>query len=155
MKTNYQRVGWVILLLGVGLSPAVAQPPNFGSLTLSSSQPSGRLSGTIAGATSLPAIVSNTDMHQRKCLGFGDPNPDHTLILKEDMSRLTLQVNSGGADTTLVVQGSDGTVRCGDDTGTNKDASITDTNWKTGIYKVWVGAATPGMRRDYTLTIRP
>lgn len=154
MTNKYQLISGSILLLGVGLTPVLAQPPNFGSLTISANHSSGRLSGTIAGATSLPAIVSNTDLHQNKCLGFGDPNPDHTLILQQDMPRLTLQVNSGGADTTLVVQGADGSVRCGDDTDSSKDAKITDTNWKLGTYKVWVGAKALGMRRDYTLTIR-
>ncbi|MBL1175733.1 hypothetical protein [Pantanalinema sp. GBBB05] len=154
MTSKYQPIGLSILLLGLSSVSGLAQPPNFGSLTISTNHTSGRLSGTIAGATSLPAIVSNTDLHQNKCLGFGDPNPDHTLILKQDMPLLTLQVNSGGADTTLVVQGSDGSVRCGDDTDTNKDARITDTNWKLGTYKVWVGAKVPGVRRDYTLTIR-
>lgn len=154
MTSQYQPIALAILLLGIGLTPAAAQPANFGSITISASNPSGRLSGTLAGATSLPAIVSNTDLHQNKCLGFGDPNPDHILILKQDMPRLTLRVNSGGADTTLVVQGADGSVRCGDNTGTNKDASISDTNWKLGIYKVWVGSVAPGVRQDYTLSIR-
>jgi hypothetical protein len=153
MAAKYQPVGLSILWLGLALAPVLAQPPNFGSLTISANNPAGRLSGTIAGSTSLPAIVSNTDLHQNKCLGFGDPNPDHILILKQDMPQLTLQVNSNGADTTLVVQGSDGSVRCGDDTKSSQDARITDTNWKLGTYKVWVGSATPGVRQNYTLTI--
>jgi hypothetical protein len=98
--------------------------------------------------------VSNRDRHNNQCLGFGDPTPDHILVLQQAFPKLTLRVNSGGSDTTLVVQGPDGVVRCGDDTGSKKDAGLTDTDWSTGSYKVWVGTVAPGVQRDYTLSIR-
>ncbi|WP_421656616.1 hypothetical protein [Leptothermofonsia sp. ETS-13] len=82
------------------------------------------------------------------------PLPDHILVLQQFFPKLSLRVNSGGSDTTLVVQGPDGVIRCGDDTGSKKDASITDTEWSAGSYKVWVGTSTPGVKRNYTLTVR-
>lgn len=139
------------------MATAVAgQGANFGSLTLGAGRTSGVLSGTTGGGVSLPAIVSNSDRHNNKCLGFGDNQPDHLLVLEQNFPNLRLRVNSGGADTTLVVQGPEGVVRCGDDTSaSNKDASLNDTDWKAGTYRIWVGTGTPGLRRDYTLNIRP
>lgn len=134
--------------------PAWSQPANFGSLTLGGNKTSGTLSGTTGGSASLPAIVSNSDRHNNKCLGFADPTPDHILVLEQPFSNLRLRVNSGGSDTTLVVQGPDGVVRCNDDAGGSKDAAITDTDWKAGIHKVWVGSVTPNARQDYTLSVR-
>ncbi|NJP11498.1 MAG: hypothetical protein HC866_20135 [Leptolyngbyaceae cyanobacterium RU_5_1] len=135
--------------------PAVGQDTNFGKLALGADRTSGVLTGSTGGSTSLPAIVSNSDLHSVKCLGFGDPKPDHLLILQQDFPNLSVRVNSGGSDTTLVIQGPNGVVRCGDDMGSNKDASITDTNWKAGKYKIWVGTSAPGIQRDYTLTVQP
>ncbi len=137
----------------LGALPALGQS-NFGSLTIGGNKHSGTLSGSTGGSTSLPAIVSNHDRNNNKCLGFGDPTPDHILVLQQNTPRLTLRVDSGGSDTTLVVQGPGG-VRCGDDSKAgNKDASITDADWQAGTYKIWVGSATPGVRRDYTLYVR-
>lgn len=156
MVNQLKRISWFsIVILSLGSSYTLAQTANFGTLTLSADKPSGVLTGSTGGSTSLPAIVRNSDRNNNRCLGFGDPTPDHILILKEDFAKLKLQVDSRGGDTTLVVQGpSEGVVRCGDDSSTSKDASIVDTDWKAGTYKIWVGSATPGMRRDYSLAIR-
>lgn len=145
---------FLVLLTVLGTLPALAQS-NFGSLTLGADKQSGALTGSTGGSTSLPAVVSNRDRNNNKCLGFGDPTPDHILVLQQAFSSLKLRVNSGGGDTTLVVQGPQGIVRCGDDSKVgSKDASLSDTDWQPGTYKVWVGSATPGTRRDYTLYVR-
>ncbi|HYX16218.1 MAG TPA: hypothetical protein VE944_17985, partial [Nostoc sp.] len=66
----------------------------------------------------------------------------------------TIQVDSNGNDTTLLIQGPDQTtIRCGDDTGKSKDASVSDRNWKRGTYRIWVGTFNPGGKRDYTLKV--
>jgi pectate lyase len=144
---------WLFWSLILAVYPASAQNANFGTLTLTSDRAIGSISGTTGGSTSLPAIVSSTDLHSNPCLGFGDPTPDHILVLQNNFPKLKLQV-SGGPDTTLVVQGSDGSVRCGDNIGSRRDANMVDTNWSAGSYRVWVGTATPGVRRNYTLTVR-
>jgi len=46
------------------------------------------------------------------------------------------------------------TVRCGDDTGKNKDASIDSKQWRKGTYKIWVGTFDLGLRQSYTLTVQ-
>ena len=141
----------VAVLSGV---PAWAQSANFGSLTLSADKSAGTLTGTTGGSTSLPAIVAGSDRSNNQCLGFADPKPDHILILQQKFPHLRLSVSSGGADTTLVVQSAAGEIRCGDDTGPKPDASIDDTDWQAGSYKIWVGSKAPGIRRDYTLRVR-
>lgn len=147
-------LGATIATIAALSSTAVAQESNFGKLALNQSQSSGMLRGTTGGSASLPGIVSNSDRRNHKCLGYADPKPDHLLILEKPFATLTLKVRSN-TDTTLVVQGPDGVVRCGDDAGSNKNANITDNDWKSGIYKVWVGTANPGVQQDYMLMVQP
>ena len=152
-----KRLKWGGLLSLVAVLSAVpvwAQSANFGSLTLSADKAAGTLTGTTGGSTSLPAIVAGSDKDNNQCLGFADPKPDHILTLQQKMPHLRLQVNSGGADTTIVIQSASGEVRCGDNTGAKLDASIDDTDWQPGSYRIWVGSKTPGVRRDYTLRVR-
>lgn len=153
MASRLQWSGWLVSLAVLSALPALGQA-NFGSLTLNAEKQSGSLTGSTGGSTSLPAIISNRDRNNNKCRGFGDPTPDHILTLQQNVSSLRLRVNSGGSETTLVIQGPQGSVRCSDDSKSRKDASLTDTDWQAGTYKVWVGSATPGMRRDYTLYVR-
>lgn len=153
-KVWHRSTGLVVAAIAAMPLSAIAQESNFGKLALNTSNPSGTLTGSTGGTTSLPAIISNRDRANKTCLGFGDPRPDHVLVLQQSFPNLSIRVRSG-VDTTLVVQGPDGTVRCGDDTGSNKDAVITDSNWPAGTYKVWVGTANPGTQRDYTLTVQP
>jgi hypothetical protein len=144
-----------IFLSSIGISIAlstIAQPANFKTLTLDDKTRSGMMMGSTGGATSLPAVVSNSDRAGHKCLGFGDPNSDHTLILKQPFSKLTLRVDSGGGDTTLLISGPDG-IRCAD-AGSNKDVRLQDKDWQPGTYQVWVGTIAPNTSRDYRLIVR-
>jgi hypothetical protein len=111
------------------------------------------MTGATGGTTSLPAVVSNSDRQNRKCFGFGDPTPDHTLILKQPFSSLTIRVNSGGGDTTLLISGPGG-VRCADAGESGKDVRLQEGDWQPGTYQIWVGTATPNTSRDYRLTVR-
>ncbi len=148
------KLGTLAIIAAFANVSAIAQEANFGKVALSTANPVGRLSGSTGGSISLPAIISNMDYRNNRCLGFGDSKPDHILTLEQNFPSLSLRVSSG-SDTTLVVQGADGIVRCGDDTGAQKDASIVDTNWKPGIYRIWVGSAAPSSQRNYRLTIQP
>jgi hypothetical protein len=141
----------------VNTSSVAAEKANFGTVKLSPGfdQAQGTVTGYTNGAYSLSAM-SNRDRHQKACIGFGDPNPDHILVLEKDFDNLKILVNTGGFDTTLFIQGPDDkTIRCGDDTGKSKDASVSDRDWKQGIYRIWVGTFDPGVKRNYTLTIQP
>lgn len=131
-----------------------AQPANFRNITLGGTTTTGRVMGSTGGSTSLPAIVSNVDRHNKKCIGFADPSPDHVLVLQQPFSKLRIQVNSGGGDTTLAIVGPNQTVRCGDDSGSSKDATIEDSDFDAGTYQIWVGTIEPNNSRDYRLTVR-
>ncbi|MEC4983605.1 MAG: hypothetical protein SAJ37_00270 [Oscillatoria sp. PMC 1068.18] len=133
--------------------PAIAQAANFDQLILAAS--SGSDSRSVTGHTGgsyLLSAIANRDRQNNPCVGFAAPTPDHTMTLEKDFSKLKVQVNTGGKDTTLVIQAPDNTVLCGDDTGSNKDASIEATNWKKGTYKIWVGSFEPSKRWNYTLS---
>jgi hypothetical protein len=136
--------------------PVLAETSNFGTLTLSRGfqSPTAVLRGSTGGSYSLSAIA-NADRHKNKCLGFATPTPDHIIVLQQSFSKLTIQVNSGGKDTTLLVQGPNGnTVRCGDDTGQNKDAGIVDSDWEAGSYRIWVGSLEPGVKSNYSISVQ-
>lgn len=136
--------------------PVLAETANFGTLTLSrgTASPTAILRGSTGGSYSLSAIA-NADRHNNKCLGFATPTPDHIIVLQQNFNKLTIQVNSGGKDTTLLVQGPNtNTVRCGDDTGQNKDAGVVDSSWEAGSYKIWVGSLEPGVKSNYTISVQ-
>ncbi|MEH2060090.1 MAG: hypothetical protein V7K97_28950 [Nostoc sp.] len=148
--------GWLLAILTVITpTPVIAETANFGTFNLSTNfnPAQGTVQGFTGGSYSLSAI-SNRDRDQKACVGFADPNPDHIMVLEKDFSQLTIQVDSNNNDTTLLIQGPDKTtIRCGDDTGKSKDASVSDRNWKSGTYRIWVGTFNPGVKWDYTLKV--
>jgi hypothetical protein len=153
VKRLRQIVKAGILIAGIGVATqAIAQPNTFKTITLDEKTTAGVMMGSTGGTTSLPAVVSNRDRQERKCLGFGDPNPDHTIVLKQPLSKLILRVDSGGSDTTLLVSGPGG-VRCVE-SGSTKDAKLEEDNWQPGTYQVWVGTLAPNTNRDYRLAVR-
>ncbi|MEH2141748.1 hypothetical protein [Nostoc sp.] len=148
--------GWLLAILtAITATPVIAETANFGTFNLSTNfdPAQGKVEGFTGGSYSLSAI-SNRDRDQKACIGFADPTPDHIMVLEKDFSQLTIEVDSNNNDTTLLIQGPDQTtIRCGDDTGKSKDASVSDRNWKSGTYRIWVGTFNPGVKRDYTLTV--
>jgi hypothetical protein len=134
----------------------LAQASNFGEMVISQAQPQAMASGSTAGLWALTNLARR-DRYGNVCTGFADVNPDHTLILQDDFDQLTLQVDSGGNDTTLLVQGPTPEImRCGEDSDRrNRDAHISDTGWLAGTYQIWVGAHHQGQRHSYSLTVGP
>lgn len=112
------------------------------------------VTGNTGGSYSL-ASIANRDRDGNPCMGYGDPQPDRIVTLKDDFARLKIQVNSGGNDTTLTIQKvEDRTIRCSFGRNGNKDAVIEDRNWTAGTYQIWVGTVTPNMRSPYRLSIQ-
>lgn len=110
---------------------------------------------TTGGSSSLTAIA-NFDDHDEVCTGYSYNNavPDHLLYLSQDFDRLSIQVNSGGEDTTLVVVGPQG-IHCGDDrSATNADGWVYREHWEKGTYQVWVGTGDPGQSYPYRLEVQ-
>ncbi|MDB9375692.1 hypothetical protein [Nodularia sphaerocarpa] len=151
------RCSWMVAIIAaITATPAIAETSHFGTFSLSPGfEPAvGIVTGHTGGYYSLSEI-SRRDRDRNACVGYADPQPDHILTLEKDFERLNILVNSGGYDTTLLIQGPDEeTIRCGDDTGTDKDASFEDKDFKSGTYKIWVGTFNPGMRRNYTLKVQ-
>ncbi|MCT7985207.1 hypothetical protein NG796_18190 [Laspinema sp. A4] len=160
MVTNginpWKCTGAIAFTLAFHVIPAFANSANFEPLILSRGfQPSrGVVSGFTGGSISLPAVTTVRDRQNQLCLGFGDPTPDHILELRADFPQLTVEINSRGVDTTLIIRGPDNIFRCGDNTELTLDARVTDTDWKQGTYQIWVGTKEMGVRRRYRLSVR-
>lgn len=130
---------------------------NFGTISLAPGFDVNKaiVSGYTGGSYAL-SIIRNRDRDGNLCVGFADPTPDHILILQKDFEQLRLLVDSAGADTTILIQGpGNQDIRCGDDTGRKKDASLEVRNLKAGTYRVWVGVFNPGARVNYRFSIQP
>ncbi|MFE4106836.1 hypothetical protein [Almyronema epifaneia] len=156
LSKSYRSLALAAFVL-LGSLPALAQTALFDNLVLPAELPNEAPSaeGFTAGFYSLANIVSR-DSDGNFCLGFADSTPDHILVLEQDLAELTLQVDSGGQATTLLVQGpDDNTIRCASGTRRQPDAVLQDTDWLAGSYRVWVGAFEQGNRYDYVLTARP
>ncbi|HEY9861041.1 MAG TPA: hypothetical protein V6D16_16155 [Candidatus Obscuribacterales bacterium] len=137
------------------VAPALADSANFGALNLSPgfSRADGTVRGFTGGSYSLSSIA-NRDREGNRCLGFGDTQPDHIMVLQKDFAQLQLKVDTQGKDTTLVIKGPNNSILCGDDTGSSKDASLSATKWPAGTYEVWVGTFDANARWKYTLTVQ-
>ncbi len=140
----------IALATSLAIVPIAIAQANFEGFTLGDKK-TASVGGSTGGSTSIPSITSGSDRSGNKCLGFGDSNPDHIMTLSKAVSKLKLQVNSGGRDTTIVIQGPGDELRCGDDTGSKKDASYSGPNWSAGTYKIWVGSMESGARGNYRL----
>lgn len=147
---SMKALNWLAVVFILGAGTALAESANFATLNLAPgfAAPSGTAAGYTGGSFSLSAI-KNRDRSNNLCLGFaGDPEvPDYAVVLQKEFSRLRFQVKNKVGDTTLLIQSPDGSVRCGDTT-------IEGSNLSAGTYKVWVGAPSAGVRREYTLSIR-
>ncbi len=149
-------------LAALSTAPVLAEA-NFAQLILTSNPETANpvVSGNTQGAYDL-TIIAPKDIRGNDCLGWATQQPDHILVLEEDFSRLELKVNSRGKDTTLIVKSPGGKVLCGDDSGSNPDASIViksndddtqdDEFLKAGKFEVWVGASDPNQRWNYSLS---
>ncbi|MGK7897722.1 MAG: hypothetical protein AB4372_29920 [Xenococcus sp. (in: cyanobacteria)] len=153
------RPGYWVLITGLTFIPAItvmAQRPRQDHfiLAVDSSQTSAIVTGSTGGGYSL-ASITNRDRNGNPCMGFGDPEPDHVMILENEFSQLSLKVNSRGSDTTLIVKGpGKNNIRCGYGKNNQRDAVVQDSQWRPGEYKIWVGSVTPNQRSGYRLSVQ-
>lgn len=144
----------VLKLTGIALPLALAAAAQAATtVTLATGFTSAQVSGETVGSYGLANIASR-DRSGEFCLGYADRDPDYVLTLEQDFSQLTIAVNSGGADTTLLIQGpNDGTIRCNDNAnGRSRDARIQD-SFAKGTYQMWVGSFDQEGRHRYNMTI--
>lgn len=160
MVTRYQRyvtVALALLAAGIGgAGTALAQAANYAPITLSANPATATVTGVTAGIFSL-ANIAMRDQRSLICAGFADATPDHILTLTEPLSQITLQVDSGGHDTSLLLQGpGNGQVYCDEDISRrNPDAQIQAENLPAGTYRLWVGSQDHGERINYSLIVTP
>jgi hypothetical protein len=143
-RTDRQPISTAIVLSAlltgaVGSSfPGQAQsPPMFENVTLSpkfSPDPT-EVRGISGGSAPAKEIADQAETPTGGCLGFMEPQPNHTLDLKAHFNYLKLQVQSA-VDTTIVVKGPGGTW-CNDDFQ-DKNAGM-EGEWLPGVYQVWIG----------------
>jgi hypothetical protein len=119
-------------------APAAAQDfnadPNFGTINLAT------------GFTPDPQIVQvrsggelNAGSISQSCAGFISNAPDVRLNFTAGSLPLIISV-AADADTTLVVNGSDGSWYCDDDSGVNGlNPMVRFNSPKSGQYDIWVG----------------
>lgn len=154
---NYTYILIALTLAFIPVTKAIAQKKDLHSfhLALGLNQATAKVMGSTGGGYSLSSIV-NKDRHGNHCMGYGDPKPDHIMILDNDFSRLKLKVKSGGKDTTLIVKRTDNKdIRCGFGQQHSRDAVVQGKNWRAGKYEIWVGSMEPNQHSNYTLSIQP
>ncbi len=142
-------------LITIPIVPAIAEPSNLNRLILVAgfNQSLTIVTGHTGGTYSL-ASITNRDKYGNPCMGYSDPKPDHTMILQNDFEQLSLIVNSGGKDTTLVIKGPNNDIRCAFGRQQTRDALIKDKNWQQGQYEIWVGSMQPRQRKGYRLSVQ-
>jgi len=147
---------WLWAVFVVAPVSALAATANFGNFQLSPGfEPNQGIGVGYTGGTYSLSAITNHDRLNNVCLGFATPTPDHIIVLQKDFSALSIKINSGGYDTTLMMKGpNDNDIWCGDDTGSSKDASIDATNLKAGTYQVWVGSFKSGLKFNYNISVQ-
>lgn len=149
MKTARFFLGAVALVSCVGTAVAqnTALRANYGELELS------------AGFTPDPQVVSlsagGTISAQRAgsgCRGFITNAPDVRLHYDAGSYPLIISVDAG-SDTTLVVNGPDGSFYCDDDSGEGTNPSVRLNNPQSGRYEIWVGTYASGRTQPARLHI--
>lgn len=150
---NKKIIAAGLLLAGIAVAgPAAAAPnmnanPNYGTITLS------------AGFTPDPRVVSlraggdePASNAASNCTGFITSAPDVRLNYSAGNYPLIISVASS-SDTTLVINGPDGSWYCNDDGGQGSNPSIRLNNPSSGRYEIWVGTYRSGVSQPARLHI--
>jgi hypothetical protein len=86
------------------------------------------------------------------CAGFVSDAPDYDLNFTAGAAGLPLIISvDAGEDTTLVINGPDGSWYCDDDSGEGLNPSVQFNQPATGLYDIWVG--TYGSRENVPATL--
>lgn len=155
--SSIRGIAGIALTLGIAMAASSADaqfiaagaPPQYGTLAVR-----GRVApdptvvdGIAGGPVSLDNVSSD-------CRGYALAAPSHLVMVDRPMRYLALVVRSN-ADTTLLVQTSDGRIYCNDDTdGTQPRVEIAP---PAGPIRVWVGTYSSGEQVPYRfgLTANP
>lgn len=86
------------------------------------------------------------------CRGFITNAPDVRLFYEAGSLPLIISVDAG-SDTTLVVNGPDGSFYCDDDSGEGTNPSVRLNSPQSGRYEIWVGTYSSGNSQPARLYI--
>lgn len=145
-----------IAIASIVVLPAIAQDSLYGEINLSPGFNIAAKNGFTGGTVSFTEKF-NRDREGNLCVGYGDVTPDYILTVDEELPQLILEIDSGGNDTTIIVQDRDRNILyCGDDDDFNNspDARLSYDNFPAGTYQVWVGSFDPNQRWNYDLIAR-
>lgn len=141
----------VLALAALAAAPAAAQDvnanPNYGTVALN------------GGFTPDPHVIAlraggdlNASGAAGNCRGFITSAPDVRLNFNAGSLPLIISV-AADSDTTLVVNGPDGSWYCDDDGGEGTNPSIRINGPKSGRYEIWVGTYASGASQPARLHI--
>lgn len=85
------------------------------------------------------------------CVGMISDAPDFELTYDSNGGPLTFRTQSGG-DTTLIINGPDGSWYCDDDSGGGVNARVRFGSAPSGTYDIWVGAIGDGAATTLLIT---
>lgn len=145
-----------IVVIAIPFVPALGQNNRFShlNLALGFDRATAIVMGYTGGSYSLSSIA-NQDSHGNPCIGYGDPEPDHSMVLENDFPKLTIQINSDSKDTTLIVRGPEReNIRCSFADDQSRDAFVDDMDWQAGKYEIWVGSMKPNQHSPYRLSVQ-
>ncbi|WBQ12821.1 peptidase S1 [Hyphomonadaceae bacterium BL14] len=137
----------VTALAGVASAQNFSLNPAYGTISLSGGfTPDPRVVNLQAGGSISARNVSSS------CAGFIADAPDVRLQFSAGSLPLIISTRSS-ADTTLVINGPDGSWYCDDDSGQGFNASIRFNNPQSGQYDIWVGTFSSGSLQSAGLYI--
>ena len=135
------------LLAAPSAAQNTALDPNYETVTLTAGfEPDPRVISLRAGGN---IDASNADSD---CTGFITDAPDVRLHYESGSYPLILSV-AANSDTTLVVNGPDGSWHCNDDGGEGSNPSIRLEAPESGRYEIWVGTYRSGNSQPARLHI--
>ncbi len=125
-------------LTGLASAQNFSLNPAYGTVNLSAGfTPDPYIVNLQAGGSNPAGNISS------QCAGFIADAPDVRLNYTAGSWPLIISTNSQ-ADTTLVINGPDGSWYCDDDGGQGFNASLRFSNPRSGQYDIWVGTFSPG-----------
>ncbi|MGY6628105.1 MAG: peptidase S1 [Oceanicaulis sp.] len=134
-------------LVGVASAQNFSLNPSYGTVALSGGfTPDPYIINLQAGGGIAARNVSSS------CAGYIADAPDVRLQFSAGSLPLIISTNAR-ADTTLVINGPDGSWYCDDDGGQGFNASIRFNNPRSGQYDIWVGTFSSGQLQPAGLYI--
>jgi hypothetical protein len=149
------KTGDIALFIGaMALAPGLAHAqdinatPNYGSVTLATGfNPDPHTINVVAGGNIQASTLGGS------CTGTISSSPDYRVTYTAGTTFPLIIRTSSGSDTTLVVNGADGSWYCDDDSAGSSNAQVRFNSPRSGVYDIWVGSYSSGTTPTATLMI--